>query len=82
MLKLFLKITGLNTKFCSLFFFFVYNHNKQEFYLADCGTVNGYAERYCFNEELGYIGPSLIAEVNGVSGVVKGLDIFLKEAVL
>lgn len=44
MLKLFLKITGLNTKFCSLFFF-VYNHNKQEFCLADCGVVNGYAER-------------------------------------
>ncbi|MCI9077595.1 MAG: hypothetical protein HFH68_01555 [Lachnospiraceae bacterium] len=39
-------------------------------------------ERYCFNEELGYIGSSLIAEVNGVSGVVKSLDIFLKETVL
>lgn len=31
-------------------FSFVYNRNKQEFYLADCDTVNAYAERHCFNK--------------------------------
>lgn len=55
---------------------FVYNRNKQEFYLADCDTVNAYVEKYCFNKELGYVAPSLIAEISGVSGIVKKLNIF------
>ena len=47
-----------------------------EFNGRDCDTANEYIERHCFNKELGYVDPSLIAEVSGVDGVVRKLDIF------
>lgn len=51
-------------------FSFTYNRREQEFWLADCDTANKYVEKYCLNKELGYIDPSLIAEVNGTSSAV------------
>lgn len=58
-------------------FSFMYNRKEGELCLMDCDTVNRYIERHCFNKELGYVDPSLIAGIDGVSGgTTKLMDIF------
>lgn len=58
-------------------FSFMYDRKKRELCLIGCDTVNEYIEQYCFNKELGYVDPSLIAEIDGVSSITtKLIDIF------
>ena len=58
-------------------FSFMYNRKKRELCLMDCDTVNEYIEQHCFNKELGCVDPSLIAEIDNVSGgATKLMNIF------
>lgn len=58
-------------------FSFMYNRKEQELCLMDCDTVSMYIEKHCFNKELGYVAPSLVAEVDAAEdSIIKKMDIF------